>query len=90
MPYALVPIAKPSDLYFVRGNSAQGSYSPSNTRRGLIVAQVAEKIETEERRIGLLEISAACGTAFHVLDIARLDVEGYESSALVGLNGMRR
>jgi FkbM family methyltransferase len=82
---AIGPEAKRSDFYYVRGKSSQGSMFPSNAVRNLFSHSIPERISILEAPLNISSISELLHANVAVVDLVKLDVEGYESAALVGL-----
>ena len=76
------------DLHFVRGKSAQGSFSVENARSNLLGAKEVETVTVESGPITELEL-AACGDRGTIFDLVKLDVEGHELDALSGIKQLK-
>ena len=81
---AIGPERKQSQLFYVPGKSAQGSLVQSNASLGLLSDQepIAVSIDEAPMTQGELAEIAPWGSE---LDLLKLDVEGYEATALLGL-----
>lgn len=72
------------ELHFVRGKSAQASFSVDNARSNLLGAREVETVLVEAGPVTAVEL-AAHGSPGTVFDLVKLDVEGHELDALSGI-----
>jgi FkbM family methyltransferase len=85
---AVGPETKQSDFFFVVGKSAQGSMYAENAVKNLVGDPTARRVPIEEGPITSEELVQIGWSPSHVVDLVKLDVEGYEMTALAGLSAI--
>jgi FkbM family methyltransferase len=88
MAQAVGPQSRQTDFYYVAGKSGQGSVFAANAVMNLLGTSEPEHILIEEGPISLAAIEELVGVEIGEIDLAKIDVEGYELSALEGLSGV--
>jgi FkbM family methyltransferase len=83
---AVGPELKESEFYFVVGKSAQGSMYADNATKNLIGDPLARRVPIEEGPITSEQLARIGWNPSQIVDLVKLDVEGYEMSALAGLS----
>jgi FkbM family methyltransferase len=85
---AVGPQSRQTDFYYVPGKSGQGSVFPANAVKDLLGTSKPQHIMIKEGPISLVTIEELVGAEIGEFDLVKLDVEGYELSALEGLSGV--
>ncbi len=83
---AVGPVTKQSDFFFVAGKSAQGSMYADNAVKNLVGDPSAQRVPIEEGPITPEDLVGVGWSASQVVDLVKLDVEGYELTAISGLS----
>jgi len=83
---AVGPEMKQSDFFFVVGKSAQGSMYAENATKNLVGDPTAQRVPIEEGPITSEQLVQIGWSPSQIVDLVKLDVEGYEMTALAGLS----
>jgi FkbM family methyltransferase len=83
---AVGPEMKQSDFFFVVGKSAQGSMYAENAVKNLVGDPTAQRVPIEEGPITSEQLVQIGWSPSQIIDLVKLDVEGYEMTALAGLS----
>jgi FkbM family methyltransferase len=85
---AVGPEMKRSDFFFVEGKSAQGSMYAENAVKNLVGDPTARRVPIEEGPITSEQLVQVGWSPSQNIDLVKLDVEGYEMTALAGLSSI--
>ena len=85
---AVGPEVKQSDFFFVVGKSAQGSMYAENAVKNLVGEPTAQRVPIEEGPITSEQLVQIGWSPSQIVDLVKLDVEGYEMTALAGLSNI--
>jgi FkbM family methyltransferase len=85
---AVGPEMKQSDFFFVVGKSAQGSMYAENAVTNLVGDPTAQRVPIEEGPITSEQLVQIGWSPSQIVDLVKLDVEGYEMIALAGLSAI--
>jgi FkbM family methyltransferase len=85
---AVGPEVKQSDFFFVVGKSAQGSMYAENAVKNLVGDPTAQRVPVEEGPITSEQLAQIGWRPSQIVDLVKLDVEGYEMTALAGLSAL--
>jgi FkbM family methyltransferase len=85
---AVGPEVKQSDFFFVVGKSAQGSMYEENAVKNLVGEPTAQRVPIEEGPIRSEQLVQIGWSPSQIVDLVKLDVEGYEMTALAGLSNI--
>ncbi|MGB8195502.1 MAG: FkbM family methyltransferase [Acidimicrobiales bacterium] len=83
---AVGPEMKQSDFFFVVGKSAQGSMYAENAVKDLVGDPTPRRVPIEEGPITSEQFAQIGWSPSQIVDLVKLDVEGYEMTALAGLS----